>query len=312
MTESVIVSVVIVSWNAKAYLAQCLKSLEEGICNYSMEVLVIDNASTDGSPELVAENFPHIRLIRNSENLGFSKANNIGIKNSLGKYICLINSDVRVFKDCISNLVDFMEMHPDIGLVGPRMLDASGQVGRSCRGFPTIWNMFCRAIGLDLIFPRIQFISSYSLPYWHHNTTRRVDILGGWFWMTKRTAITEVGLLDEDFFFYAEDMDWCKRFQLKKLGVAFLATAESIHYGGGSSKNAPVKYYIQQQRADYQYWRKHHSKFEMGAYFCICMLHHFIRFIGQGLLLPFSNIYEQRLSKAQRSGYCLLWLLKGT
>ena len=312
MTESIIVSVVIVSWNAKAYLMQCLSSLEENACNYSTEILVIDNASTDGSPEFVAENFPYIRLIRNPVNLGFSKANNIGIKNSRGKYVCLINSDVRILKDCIKNLVAFMETHPDIGLAGPRMLDANEKAGRSCRGFPTVWNMFCHAIGLDRIFPGIPFISNYTLPYWHHNTTRQVDILGGWFWIARRAALDEVGLLDENFFFYAEDMDWCKRFQLKGLGVMFLATAESIHYGGGSSKNAPVKYYIQQQRADYQYWRKHHSRFEIFAYYCICLLHHFVRFIGHGILLPFSELYEQRLSKAQRSGYCLLWLLRGT
>jgi GT2 family glycosyltransferase len=311
LKEIPVVSVVIVSWNAKDYLAQCLKTLTQHACEYSMEVLVVDNASTDGSPEFVRDNFPGVRLIRNESNLGFSKANNKGIQQSAGKYVCLINSDVKVLEGCVRKLVDYMEAHQNVGMAGPSMLGRDGKVGRSCRGFPTVWNMFCHSVGLDSLFPRSPLFSSYTLRYWSQDTERLVDILGGWFWIVRRKAIEEVGFLDEEFFFYAEDMDWCKRFQLKGWGVAFVADAVSVHYGGGSSRHAPVKYYIQEQRADRQYWRKHHSGVAQSAYSCICVLHQLIRLIAHGLLIPLSCRREDHRYKACRSWRCLQWLING-
>jgi GT2 family glycosyltransferase len=311
MEHNPMVSVVIVSWNAKAYLAQCLRTLIQQPCKYTMEVLVVDNASTDGSPEFVENSCPNVRLIRNESNLGFSKANNRGIQQSTGKYVCLVNSDVKVLDGCITKLIDYMEAHPKAGMAGPSMLGPDGKVGRSCRGFPGLWNMFCHAIGLDSLFPTSRLFGSYSLRYWTQNTNRPVDILGGWFWIVRREALKHVGLLDEEFFFYAEDMDWCRRFHLKGWGVFFLADAASVHYGGGSSQQARLKYYIQEQRADRQYWRKHHSPIERAAYSCICVLHQVIRLIGHGLLIPFSGQRKDHADKASRSWHCLLWFLKG-
>jgi GT2 family glycosyltransferase len=311
MEHPPMVSVVIVSWNAKAFLAECLRTLIQHPCKYTMEVLVVDNASTDGSPEFVENSCPDVRLLRNESNLGFSKANNRGIQQSTGKYVCLVNSDVQVLDGCISKLVDYMEAQPEVGMAGPSMLGPDGKVGRSCRGFPTVWNMFCHAIGLDSLFPNSRLFGSYLLRYWSQDTNRPVDILGGWFWIVRREALNQVGLLDEKFFFYAEDMDWCKRFRMNGWGVAFLADAASVHFGGGSSRLAPLKYYIQEQRADQQYWRKHHSSLERAAYSCICLLHQLIRLIGHGSLIFFSSQRKDHLDKAYRSWHCLLWLLKG-
>jgi GT2 family glycosyltransferase len=305
------VSVVIVSWNAKRYLAQCLETLARSACTYKTEVLVVDNASTDGSPELVSEGFPTVRLIRNESNLGFSKANNMGIQQTSGKYVCLVNSDVRVLDQCITKLVDYMETHPKVGLAAPNMLGPDGNVGRSCRGFPSVWNMFCHAIALDSIFPNWRLVGGYALRYWSQDTNRPVDILGGWFLIVRRDALEQVGLLDEEFFFYGEDMDWCKRFHLQGWGVMLLADAASVHYGGGSSQQAPVEYYIQQQRADRQYWRKHHSKMEGAAYSCICVLHQLMRLLGHGLLIPISPRRKHHAYQAYLSWHCLLWLFSG-
>jgi GT2 family glycosyltransferase len=302
------VSIVIVSWNARHYLAQCLTTITQTVSKCTIETIVVDNASSDGSPELVSKEFPNVRLIRNEANLGFSKANNIGIRQSAGKYVCLMNSDVEVLDGCLEKLVDYMEAHSKVGMTGPTMLGPDGKIGRSCRGFPSIWNLFCHALGLDSVFPNSRFFGSYTLRYWPQNTSQPVDILGGWFCLVRREALQQVGLLDEDFFFYAEDMDWCKRFQRQKWSVMFLSEAASIHYGGGSSRQAPIKYYIQQQRADQQYWRKHHSKAEVAMYSCICALHQFIRLIGHGLLIPFSRDRERHLYHAERSLHCLLWL----
>lgn len=311
MASNPVISIIIVSWNAKNYLRECLDSLFCTGCGYPLEVIVIDNASTDGSPELVSATFPQVRLIRNQSNLGFAKANNVGIRISTGTYLCLVNSDVRILDGCIDKLAHLMETRPDVGIAGPRMLNSAGITGRSCRGFPTIWNMFSNAVGFDLLFPRIRFFGGYVLRYWPQNTNRSVDILAGWFWIVRRSALDQVGLLDEDFFFYAEDTDWCTRFKMNGWGVEFLADAASVHYGGGSSTNAPVKYYIQQQRADLQYWRKHHSRVSGWIYFCICIIYQGGRALAHGIIALLPSKGPSHRCSASRSWHCLIWYLKG-
>ena len=311
MPQAISVSVIIVSWNAKAYLKECLQSLSTIPSEPPLEIIVVDNASSDGSPEMVVEEFPKVRLIQTGANLGFAKANNIGIKECRGDYVCLINSDVNVAPDAIDYLVGYMEKNPSVGIAGPRMLDAKGVTGRSCRGFPTVWNMFCHAVGLDLLFPNSRLFGGYILRYWTQDSTREVGILGGWFWIVRRPALEKVGLLDEYFFFYGEDMDWCKRFHLGGWKVMFLSETASVHYGGGSSKRAPLKYYIQQQRADLQYWKKHHSRAGQIAYFWICVLFHATRWIGHGLSAPFSANKASQRDKAEFSWQCVRWYLSG-
>ncbi len=310
-TEHVSLSVVIVSWNAKDYLEECLESLGGAAAESPLEIIVVDNASTDGSPQLVEEKFPQVQLIRSGSNLGFAKANNLGIKQCGGKYVCLINSDVKVLTGCIRTLIEYMESNPSVGIAGPTMLDAHGKVGRSCRGFPTVWNMFCHALALDSLFPNSRLVGGYILRFWPQNTTREVGILGGWFWIIRREAMDQVGVLDENFFFYAEDMDWCKRFHLGGWKVMFVSNAASIHYGGGSSKLAPLKYYIQQQRADLQYWRKHHTRPGQVAYFWICVLTHATRMLGHGILSLFSAGSSGHRQKASLGWHCLRWYLSG-
>ena len=262
------ISIVIVSWNAQAYLMQCLASLFSEACRHPLELIVVDNASSDGSPESVAKNYPQVRLIRNAANLGFAKANNIGILAATGKYIGLVNSDVKVLPHCLDRLVDYIEKHPDTGMVGPRVIDGENKLQRSCRGFPTVWNMFCRALALESFFPGVPVFTGYSLRHWPQDTCRDVDILSGCFWLARRKALDEVGLLDESFFMYGEDMDWCKRFWKGGWKLAFVPSAEAIHYGGASSANAPVRFYIERHRADLQYWRKHHSRLAVACYLC--------------------------------------------
>ncbi|HEY4245837.1 MAG TPA: glycosyltransferase family 2 protein [Lacunisphaera sp.] len=305
------ISVIIVSWNAKDFLNECLESLNPAASDFPLEIIVVDNASADGSPELVTNKFPHVRLIQSGSNLGFSKANNLGIKQCKGDYVCLINSDVNVLPGSITKLVEYLENNPDVGIAGPSMLDAQGKIGRSCRGFPSVWNMFCHALALDSLFPKSKLFGGYILRYWPQNSTREVGILGGWFWIVRREALDRVGLLDENFFFYAEDMDWCKRFHLGKWKVMFVSSASSIHYGGGSSKQAPLKYYIQQQRADLQYWRKHHTVAGRVAYFGICLLYHATRLVGNGMRALFSGQNSPHRAKAALNWQCLLWYLGG-
>ena len=307
------VSVVIVSWNARDFLAQCLNSLTAETCRYPMEIIVVDNASTDGSPECVERQFPQVRLIRNATNLGFAKANNIGIAQSRGRYLALINSDVKVLPNCLTRLVEYCEQHPEAGMAGPRVLGGDGKLQRSCRGFPTLWNMLCRALALDSLFPNSGLFTGYALRHWQHDCLRPVDILSGCFWLIRKDALLRVGLLDESFFMYGEDMDWCRRFWENGWQVMFVPMAEAIHYGGGSSANAPVRFYIEMQRADLQYWRKHHSQPAVACYFSISCLHLLLRTVGYSLAFLFSHRLRQSCRyKVKRSLACLKWLFSSS
>lgn len=308
-TTPVTVSIIIVNWNARNYLMQCLASLSPEVCRYPMEIIVVDNASSDGSPECVESEYPDVKLIRNKENLGFAKANNIGVAASTGKYLCFVNSDVKVLPDCISRLVEYCDEHPDTGMVGPRIIGADGHLQRSCRGFPSVWNMFCRALAFDTIFKNLKLFTGYSLLHWSQNSLCQVDILTGCFWLVRRQALEQVGGLDESFFIYGEDMDWCKRFWRKGWPVVFVPSAEAIHYGGGSSSNAPVRFYIERQRADLQYWKKHHSKIAVACYFLISCLHMLLRAIGYSIGLLFQPAQQSWQYKVTRSCACLKWMI---
>lgn len=268
------VSVIIVSWNAKKHLVDCLNSLGNG-----REIIVVDNGSSEGSPEVVEKEFPQVKLIRNAENLGFARANNIGIRASTGRYVCLINSDVVVLNDCIESLVKFMDSNSPVGMAGPRILNPDRTLQVSCRHFPSIWNNLCQALGLNYVFPKSAFFSEPFMKYWAHDEIRKVDVLSGCFLMIRREAIDEVGLLDENFFIYGEDIDWCRRFHKSGWDVMLYPEAQAIHIGGASSSNAPIRFYLETQKADLQYWRKHHGVLGRFAYTFIILLRQILRAI---------------------------------
>lgn len=311
-SSQLMVSVIIVSWNARDYLMQCLASLSSEACRYPMEIIVVDNASSDRSVEAVASRFPNVRLIRNSSNLGFSKANNIGIAQSRGRYLALINSDVKLLPDCLTRLVDYCEQHPEVGMVGPRIFGGDGKLQRSCRGFPSVWNMFCRALALDSFFPRSRWFNGFLLHHWPQDCLRQVDMLTGCFWLVRRQALAQVGLLDERFFMYGEDMDWCKRFWDCGWKLVFVPSAEAVHYGGASSSNAPVRFYIERQRADLQYWEKHHSRLAVVCFFLVSCLHLILRAGGYSFALLFARKARHACRyKVRRSLVCLQWMVLG-
>ena len=309
--ERPLVSVVIVNWNARNFLSECLRSLNDKVYNGPLEIIVVDNASSDGSREMVCTQFPNVTLICNEDNLGFARANNIGIRRSAGEYLALVNSDVEVFPSCITALIDLMESNPDIGMAGPRIIGNDGEFQRSYRGFPTLWNTLCRALALDSIMPNAPWANGYLQRHAQHETCTRVEILSGCFWMIRREALKDVGLLDERFFIYGEDMDWCKRFWDARWPAMFVPRGEAVHYGGGSSSNAPVRFFIEMQRADFQYWEKHHSRAANKVYFLITLLHHGIRIIGYAFgSLKVSNAVNC-WHKVRCSAACLRWIAAG-
>ncbi len=304
------ISIVIVSWNAAKHLKKCLESLREETrrCpELSTETIVIDNASSDGSAQIVAEEFPGFKLVRNDRNLGFARANNIGILMSKGKYLLLINSDVVLKPDCVRNIYRYLEAYPEIGILGPQIIDERGAVQRSCMGFPTAWNTLCRALALDALFPRSALFGGYLMPYWPHDTTRKVEVINGCFWAVRRSAMETVGLLDETFFMYGEDMDWCRRFRLAGWPAVFFPGARAIHFGGASSALAPVRFYIEKQKANLGYWRKHHGPQGEAVAMALMIIHESARY-GAGLaarMLP----GRKRSFNVERSKATLKWLI---
>lgn len=305
-------SFIIASWNARDHLSACLDTLTAELSDRRAEIIVVDNNSTDGSPEMVGERFPHVRLIRNDENLGFAKANNIGIRQSTGKYIVLVNSDVKVLEDCIDRMMSYLDNDADVGMIGPKILGADGNVQRSCMGFPTLWNSFCRALALDAIFPKSKLLGGNMLTFFQHDALCDVDVINGCIWMVRRDALNEVGLLDENFFMYGEDIDWCKRFWDGGWRVLFCPEAEAVHYGGASSSNDPVRFYIEMVRAGLQYWEKHHGRFSRFAFLFITLFHHSTRIFGYALLACCNpGKKEHYTMKIKRSYACIQWLSSG-
>ena len=307
------VSVIIVNWNAKKYVEECLTSLIEAANDLSVEIILVDNASTDGSVEMVNQSFPSVKVIQNESNLGFAAANNIGIKVATGKYVCLINSDVNVPPNCLQNMYRYMNEQPSIGLLGPKMLGKCGNTRRSGMRFPTIGNMLLRALALDSTLKGPGPMGGFLMADFHFDQIKDMEVLNGWFWMARREALDEVGLLDEQFFMYGEDIDWCKRFRLAGWRIVFYPQAEALHYGGASSANAPIRFFIEMQRANLQYWKKYHGRVSLFFYLLVVWLNHIVRTLAWSLTyLARPKRRSRASSEIIQNTACMRWLLGST
>jgi GT2 family glycosyltransferase len=304
------VSVIIVSWNTQELVLQCLKSLESVRTQLSVEIILVDNASADHTVELVREQFPHVRVAQNATNLGFAKANNIGIEISSGEYLALINSDVVVPDGCLEKMVDYMKQHSDIGMLGPKMILRDGSVGPSCYRFPTVWNWFCNALGLNSVFYGSKSLSDSTMTNFKYDKIQEVDVLTGWFWMVRRRAVDQIGVLDDRFFMYGEDLDWPKRFHDGGWTVVFFPEAEAIHHCGASSAQAPTRFYVEMNRANLQYFRKHHGLPGVVGFWLTTWLHQILRITGYCFVYMLNQSNRANAHyKVRRSIACLRWLM---
>lgn len=278
------VSVIIVTWNGKRYALECLSSLQENTGHLRVEVIVVDNKSTDGTPEEIRRQFPDVALIQNVSNLGFAKANNIGLAVARGRYLCLVNSDVVVPPGCLENMLSFMERNPRIGMLGPKMLAPGGGIGQSVMRLPTVWNTLCCSLGLHNLVPRSKLFGGFLMNDYPYDSIDDVEVLTGWFWMVSRPAFEEVGGLDEQFFMYGEDIDWSYRFRRAGWRVVFFPQSAALHYGAASSAQAPTRFYVEMRRANLQYFRKHHGRIGAVGYKVAVLVHELIRIAGYGIV----------------------------
>ena len=303
------VSIIIVSWNASDYLAGCLESIRRANARCVEEVIVVDNASSDGSAEMVEQRYPEAMLIRAGANLGFARANNLAMQRARGTQFALVNSDALVHPGCLEALSEHMERHPDVGLVGPRVTGAQGVLQRSCRHLPGLRNTLCRALALDRVFGGRGIFSGYEVPSDRHELLHEPEVLSGCFCLARRTAVEQIGGLDERFFFYGEDVDWCRRFRDGGWKLVFIPQATATHFGGGSTANAPLRYSVEIIKATLIYWRKHHGV--AGALACggLLAFHHGIRLVARSIkrVSGLGNSPANRY-KFNEDVACLVWL----
>jgi len=251
----VALSVVVVSWNVRDLLRRCLQSLRSGVQH---EIVVVDNNSTDGSAEMVRAEFPDVQLIANAENRGFPAANNQGIAVTRGRYVLLLNPDTEVVGDALATMVAYADAHPDVGVVGPRLLNPDGSVQSSRRRFPTLMTALFESTWLQSYAPR-RLLERYYVLDRPGDAVQDVDWVYGAALMARREAVRQVGMMDEGFFMYSEEMDWCRRFRDAGWRVVYLPTARIVHYGGRSSEQVVAARHIHFQTSKVRYFRKHHS-----------------------------------------------------
>ncbi len=234
MKNRIDLSIVIVSFNTKELTLRCLESIRRAMtAKDQWEVIVVDNASTDGSAEEIS-NFKFLisngALIQNKTNFGFARANNIGIQKACGRYILLLNSDTEVSKGAIQSMVAFMDTHPEAGVATCKLVLANGEMDPAChRGFPTPWAALTYFTGLERLFPRLRIFGQYHQGYKDMNIPHEVDAISGAFFLIRRKVIDQVGLLDEDFFMYGEDLDWAYRIRQKGWKILFNPDISVFH-----------------------------------------------------------------------------------
>jgi GT2 family glycosyltransferase len=254
-------SVVIVNRNTRELLKACLESIIRFAGELVMEIIVVDNGSTDGSAEMVGTGFPDVRLIRNDANTGFAHPNNQGLAVSRGRYAMLLNSDTEVRSGALARLVSFMDEHPEAWACGPALFYPDGRVQPSCRSFPSLWVHFCDMFFLDRLFPRTRTFGNLETRF-DHRRTAVVDQPMGAALLVRREVLEIVGFLDERFTIYYNDVDWCYRIRRSGRQLWFVHDAHVVHHLGATTgvENRSLKLGVEMTRNVFDYYEKHFGR----------------------------------------------------
>jgi len=267
-------SIIIVNYRTPDLLRDCLNSVYASVGTFSFQVYVVDNCSQDNSCQMVELEFPQVQLIASEVNGGYSYANNLALRalgfanpgqetaslDRLPRYVLLLNADTKLPPTALSEVIGYMDAHPDTGIVGPRLVRADGSLDKACRrSFPSPMVSFYHMVGLSRLFPHSKRFARYNLTYLDPSISTEVDAVNGAFMMLRREAIVQVGLLDENFFMYGEDLDWA--FRIKQAGwkVFYKADVKVLHYKGASSRHSRKARY-EFYRAMYLFYRKHYAR----------------------------------------------------
>ena len=249
-------SIIIVSWNTRDILAQCLSSIYLYPPEGTFEIWVIDNASDDSSIEMLKSDFPDVRLIENTRNVGFAHANNQALQICSGENVMLLNPDTEVFSGTFKLLADFLQTHSNVGVVGPKTLNPDQSLQTSCYPFPTLLREFWRLLHFD----KLKAYGTYSMQAWDTINVREVDVLLGACLLIPKAVLDETGFFDENYFMYTEEVDLCYRIQKSGKHNYWLPQASIIHYGGQSTKQAATAMFLQLYKSKLQFFRKHYGR----------------------------------------------------
>ena len=310
-TDAVDVSIIIVAWNVRQLLNDCLKSVfdeTKGIC---YEVIYVDNASEDDSVEMVRREFPEVRIIENENNEGFIRANNQAIEVSRGRYVLLLNSDTVVLDNAIGKTVEFADSHPEAAVVGCRVLNTDRSLQRDCFMYPSLLNMILSAVYLHKIFPRSRFLGRERMTYWDFDDVREVQTVCGCYSMVRAEAIKQVGLMDEAYYVYGDDPDWCYRFEKRGWKNLYTPHATIIHHGGRTTRQRPQAFKLQLYGSTLIFMRLHRSRLEFTLACVAVALTLFIRtpyWIVKALVSKKERDHAINTAKAYLAGsfYCLV------
>lgn len=298
-------SIVIVSWNTRKLLEGCLSSIYANPPRDSFEVFVVDNASADGSVEMLRESFPQVQIIENSKNIGFARANNQAIERTKGRYLLLLNPDTEIKADALKVLVKFMDEHPEAGAAGSRLINSDGSIQVSCSPAPTLFRELWRLFHLDRIRP----YGVYDMENWGLESPRPVDVLQGACLILRRPALDQVGLLDEGYFMYSEEVDLCYRIKQAGFFLYWVPGARVIHYGAESTKQIAMEMFLHLYQSKILYFRKHHGHIAAWIYKLILFGAAFSRLILTPIaFLERRQIRQGHLTLSNQYRH-LLWML---
>lgn len=278
-------SIIIVNYNAGPFLSRNLSSIKKFLANLPHEVIVVDNASSDASVQLLKEHFPEVRLIENKRNLGFAAAVNQGIRQSIGEFVLWLNPDSELLDANLSQVIQYLRIHPQTGIAGIKILNSDHTLQLSCRSFPSHATAFFNRYSLlTRLFPSNPVSRQYLNSGWQHDEIRTVDWVSGACLLHRKKTAEEIGLLDETFFMYCEDVDFCLRAKKNGWKTVYHPAAAVLHHIAGSSKHAPRRMIVERHKSMWHYYLKHFPRnvFLDAATFCGI----FMRCAWQVLLNP--------------------------
>jgi hypothetical protein len=254
-------SVIIVSWNVRELLSACLDSClkQSSASHLTLEVIVVDSASSDGTAAFIAERYPQVKLLAQDRNVGFTAGNNIGLRLATGRYLLLLNPDTLILDDALSQMVAYLDAHPQIGAIGPQTHNPDGSIQSTRRRFPTVATGIFESTWLQRFAPR-RLLDHYYATDIADEAIAEVDWVQGSALMVRHEVYTQIGGLDEAYIMFSEEMDWCKRIKAAGWGVIYLGNAHITHYGGQSTEQVTTRKHILFQQSKLHYFRKHHGR----------------------------------------------------
>jgi GT2 family glycosyltransferase len=299
------VSIIIVNWNTRDILRDSLRSIHDQTAKGCYEIIVVDNASSDGSAAMIRHEFPDVRLIANDTNRGYGAAANQGIKIAAGRYVLILNSDIIICDGAVDKTVKYADTHQNAAIVTCQVWQSSNEVQMTCFRFPSVLSAIFSVTGLSKVFKYNRFFGREWMLWWGRNSEQEVDVASGMFLLVRREAMDKVGIMDETFFMYYEETDWCRRFADAGWKILFWPGAKVLHIHGGSqsSQQKAAEMFALQRKSMLLYFRKHHSGLAHLTVRCVLAISFVTKFFVWNTIILLRFIAGKNTLTAQ--GECL-------